>query len=189
MARTQDEERTHQIVMGAALLTALTVVLVGLLVGWRFLPGLLGEWIGAMVGIATTPFFLEASLAMLGIFIVISLNIWRRHREGDEFVFLEQVTGPDVPPDLPEHARWVIYRGNPADAVDEPTLLEQAEGALAIGDHAATAAALGAMDASDLKQAPALRVRLALARATGREALAVELAAELHRTENHQLTP
>ena len=66
--------------------------------------------------------------------IVISLNIWRQRKDGDEFVYLEQVAGPDAPADLPEHAKWAVYRQKPLDP-EAPSLLAQAEGAFAIGDY------------------------------------------------------
>ena len=104
MVRLHDE-RVKQVAIGASILIVLAVVVTGLLVGWRLLPGLLGEWVGTMVGILTTPFFMEASFAILGLVIVISLNHWRQHKDGDEFVYLEQVSGPEVPRDLPDQER------------------------------------------------------------------------------------
>lgn len=183
MTRVIDERR-KELAVGAAVLATLTAVGCGLLLGWRFLPGVVGEWFGTMLGIATTPFFLEASVAVLGLIVVISLNIWRRHKEGDEFVILEQVSGPDVPADLPEHARWAIYRGKHAETAVEPTALDLAEGALAIEDFEAVAGHLEAMSASELAQVPALRVRLELAQKTGHTELAATLAAQLRRAEN-----
>ena len=163
----EKDERVKQVVIGAGVLIALTLVVTGLLTGWRFLPGLLGEWVGMMVGIMTTPFFLEASFAILGLITVITLNQWRQSKDGDEFVYLEQVDGPDVPSNLPEHAKWAVYRQKPLDP-EAPSLLTQAEGAYGIGDFTAAAEWIGAMDPEELKQPETLRFRLELARATGR---------------------
>ena len=121
MVRTSDE-RVKQVAIGVGILVTLTVAVPVTLMGWRLLPGLLGEWVGTMIGIVTTPFFMEASFAILGLVIVISLNHWRQHKDGDELVYLEQVAGPDVPADLPEHAKWALYRDKPLDA-EVPTLL------------------------------------------------------------------
>lgn len=83
------DERVKQVAIAAGILMPLAVIVSGTLVGWRFLPGLLGEWVGTMIGILTTPFFMEASFAILGLLIVIMLNHWRVSRDGDEFVELE----------------------------------------------------------------------------------------------------
>lgn len=85
MVRLHDE-RVKQIAIGVSLIMAITVLVTGTLIGWRSLPGLLGEWIGMMIGILTTPFFMEASFALLGLVIVIVLNHWHQLREGDEFI-------------------------------------------------------------------------------------------------------
>ena len=180
MTRTHDE-RVKQVAIGASILMVLTVGVSGLLTGWRLLPGLLGEWVGTMIGIMTTPFFMEASFVILGLVIVIGLNLWRRHKDGDEFVYLEQVAGPDVPKDLPDHAKWAVYREKPLVA-EEMSGLALAEGAFAIGDYSAAAECIGAMSREELKQPETLRLRLALAEATGRDDLVAQLQTEISRT-------
>ena len=172
------DERVKQVAIGAGILMLLMVIVAGTLIGWRLLPGVLGEWVGMVIGIMTTPFFLEASFAILGLVLVVTLNSWRQHKEGSDFVYLEQVTGPQLPHDLPEKAKWALYRDPPLDAVG-PTLLEQAEGAFAIGEYAAAAEWIAAMDHAGMQQPETLRLRLELAKATGRDALARELEAEL----------
>lgn len=183
MTAAQEENRVRQIVVGACILGVLALMVCGLLVGWRYLPGLWGEWIGMMVGVITTPFFLEASFIFVGMMLVLVINYWRRTREGDELVYLEQLEGPDVPANLPEHAKWALYREQPL-AGETPTLLEQAEGALAIGDHEAAAEWIGAMSEAELKQPETLALRLALAKATGRGDLAGKLETELRAIRN-----
>jgi hypothetical protein len=173
MQRVYDE-RVKQVAVGVVILTTLTVLVAGTLLGWRLIPGLVGEWVGTMIGILTTPFFMEASFAILGLVTVISLNIWRRRKDGDEFVYLEQVAGPDSPRSLPEHAQWALYRQKPLDP-ESPSLLAQAEGALAIGDYSAAAEWIGAMDCGELKQPETLRLRLELAKLTGHSDLAKQL--------------
>ncbi|GAA5121932.1 hypothetical protein JIN84_01390 [Luteolibacter yonseiensis] len=88
------DERVKQVAIAAGILISLAVIVPGLLVGWRFLPGLWGEWLGTMIGILTTPFFMEASFAILGLVIVITLNHWRISRDGDEFVEIEAPAEP-----------------------------------------------------------------------------------------------
>lgn len=180
MKRIRDE-RVKQVAVGAVILLGLTVVVVSLLTGWRYMPGFLGEWIGTMMGIITTPFFMEASFAILGLVIVILLNHWRMTKDGEELVYLEQVTGPDVPANLPDHAKWAVYREPPLDVV-EPSLLAQAEGAYAIGDYSAATEWIGAMDHDELKQTTTLRLRVELAKATGRTDLVEMLENELQQT-------
>jgi hypothetical protein len=181
MERTNDE-RVKQVAIGVSILVVLTVVVPGLLMGWRLLPGLLGEWVGTMIGILTTPFFMEASFVILGFVIVIFLNNWRQRKDGDDFVYLEQVTGPELPQNLPEHAKWAIYREKPL-AGEDPSLLAQAEGAFAIGDYPAAGEWIGAMDHDELKQPTTLRLRLDLAKATGRDDLVKQLEAELRQSD------
>ena len=81
--------RGKQILVGAAVLGTLTVLVCSLLVGWRLIPGWVGEAFGMLAGVMSTPFFMEASFAVIGLLIVLGLNIWRRHKEGDEFVEIE----------------------------------------------------------------------------------------------------
>jgi hypothetical protein len=181
MARVQDE-RMKQVAIGAGLFMLLAVVVAGLLVSWRFIPGLLGEWVGTMMGLVMTPFILETSFAILGLLTVISLNIWRRRKDGDDFVYLEQVSGPRVPTNLPEHAKWAIYRSKPLEG-EEPSPLEQAEGALAIGDFQAAMEWIGAMNQETLKRPETLRLRLHLALATGRTDLVKILEDEIRQSE------
>jgi hypothetical protein len=177
MVRLHDE-RVKQVAIGAGLLIALAVVVTGLLLGWRLLPGLMGEWVGTMVGIMTTPFFMEATFAILGLVTVITLNHWRQHKDGDEFVYLEQVSGPEVPRDMPDQAKWAVYAQKPLDA-EVPTPLAQAEGAFAIGDYPAAAEWIGAMSPDELKQPDTLRLRRDLAAATGKDDLVKQLQAEI----------
>ena len=177
MERARDE-RVKQVVVGVGILVVLTLVVPGILMGWRFLPGLLGEWVGTMIGIMTTPFFMEASFVILGLVIVIFLNHWRQQKDGDEFVYLEQATGPEVPQDLPAHAKWAVYRDKPLDGED-PSLLAQAEGAFAIGDYPAATEWIGAMGHDELQLLETLRLRLELAKATGRNDLVEPLENEV----------
>ena len=185
MDRT-DDERVKQVAVGAAIVLAIGVIVPSTLVGWRYLPGLLGETVGTIIGVMTTPFCMEASFVILGMIIVIALNNWRRIKDGDDFVYLEQVDGPDTPADLPDQARWAVYLEKPLDAV-ELSLLAQAEGAFAIGDYEATTQWIGAMESPELKQPETLALRLELAKATGRTDLIELLENEIHsaRSKSH----
>ncbi len=83
--RTKDE-RVKQVIVAAAVLAAVTMVVAALLLGWRKVPGVPGEWLGMLVGIMSTPFFLEASFVLLGVLLLMVINAVQRHRAGDEFV-------------------------------------------------------------------------------------------------------
>jgi hypothetical protein len=83
------ENRGKQFLVGGVILLVVASVVISLLLFWREIPGLLGETVGKFVGIMSTPFFMEASFVILGFLIVVSLNTWRRHKEGDEFVVIE----------------------------------------------------------------------------------------------------
>lgn len=171
----KDHERTRQIAAGVGILLALMLAVCGVLTGWRYLPGLLGEWVGLMVGVMTTPFLLEASFLILGLIVVVAINIWRQRRSGDELVYLEQVEGVE---NLPEHAKWALYRDPPLDG-EMPSLQVQVEGALAIGDYESAAECIAAMPEADLKRLEILALRLELARATGRQELVDQLESDL----------
>lgn len=171
-----EENRKMQVVIAAAILTTITLCAVTLLIGWHYVPGLLGEWLGVIAGLISTPFFMEGTFVILGIIIVYSLNQWRMRKDGDEFVYLEQVAGPDVPKNLPDQAKWAVYGKEPLPPVDVP-LLAQAEGAVAIGDFESAAAVIASMNHDELAQEGVLEVRHALAVASGK----VELAERLNR--------
>jgi hypothetical protein len=97
MAVPMKDERVKQVAIGAVLLAGLTGGMVTLLLGWRQVPGVLGEWLGMVVGIMSTPFFLEASFVLVGVLVVMVVNAVRRHREGDEFVALEDLPAHPTP--------------------------------------------------------------------------------------------
>jgi hypothetical protein len=180
---TTDDDRRRQIAAGAGILLAITAIVCGGLIGWRHLPGLLGEWLGLMIGIVTTPFILELSFAVLGLTVVLALNHWRQKRTGDELMYLEQV---DEPGNLPEHASWAVFRDPPLTG-EEPSLLVQADGALEIGDYQTAAECLAALPEDELKLHEALSLRLKLARATGRADLAEKLDAQFRGTTDQNI--
>ena len=176
--KTDDDNRVKQVAVAVGILGLLTLVVCGALGGWHYLPGIWGEWIGMMIGVMTTPFFLEATFIFIGLVVVLAINHWREKREGDEFVYLEQVDAKEAPAGLPEQAKWAVYSEKPLPG-EVPSLQAQAEGALAIGDHEAAAEWIGAMSEGELKQPEVLFLRLELAKATGKTDLARQLECEL----------
>jgi hypothetical protein len=178
-ALTTDERasRRRQVAGAVAIFATILLLLLGLLIGRRYVPGFLGESLAGVAGVLTTPFILEAAFLVLGLLIVMTLNQWMQLREGDEFVYLDCVEGPDVPSDLPEHATFAVSPVN-ASPLEEPSLLARAEGALAMGDYDQAAELIAALPPAELGQPEVLEMRLQLARATGRQ----ELVARLERT-------
>lgn len=63
----------------------------------RYLPGVGGEFFGRLLGIISTPFLMEASFLVLGFVLVMTINLWRQRREGDEFVELDEAVGMPEP--------------------------------------------------------------------------------------------
>jgi hypothetical protein len=86
------DERVKQAAIATAILAGVGCGVVALLLGGRLVPGVLGEWLGTLAGIASTPFLLEPALALCGVLVVIVLNTVRRQREGDDFLSHEQLT-------------------------------------------------------------------------------------------------
>jgi hypothetical protein len=174
MARDDEESRVMGIVKGVALLVLLSVVILIVLLGWRVLPGLLGEWVGMIVGLVSTPFILEFFFVTLGLVLVITINHFRQRREGDELVYLEQVEGPEGLEALPERSRWAVYPDAPLDGV-APGLLERAEGAWAIGEAEEALRWIAEMSPAELAAPATLALRVEIARATGKPELAERL--------------
>lgn len=165
------DERIRQAVLGVAAVAGFGLVFLLLVMGTT-LPGLAGAFFLRVAGIVTTPFFLEITLAASGLLLVILINYWRRYRDGDEFVYLDQVE--DAPAGLPDHARWAVYQGKPLDGSD-PSPADLLEGAVATGEHELALEILAAMDDRELALPEVVRQRIALARATGKEDLARRL--------------
>ena len=85
----EKDPRAKQVMVAIAIFVVLSVLIVAALVGWRLLPEVLANWIGTLVGVMSTPFFLEASFIFIGLCIVVAINHWRQKRAGDDFVEIE----------------------------------------------------------------------------------------------------
>ncbi|MEM1084728.1 MAG: hypothetical protein AAGI48_11520 [Verrucomicrobiota bacterium] len=173
---SSDENRVKQVLVG---LGAILVVAFLIGFGWagRMIPGFIGEWFGVVVGIVTTPVLMETSFIILGLLIVLVINYWRMRREGDELVYLEQAEGPGTE-DLPDSARWAVYRDEPLKG-EIPPLLARAEGAFELGDHQATLEALAEMSDKEREAPKVLELRIRLAEVSGKEELADRLRKKL----------
>lgn len=167
----------RSIFKGLLVLLVVTLLLMGIQFA-RFLPGFLGECFAMVAGFLTTPFIMEASLVIGGFVAVILINDYRRHREGDEFVYLDEIQHP--PPGLPEHAKFAIYKEKPLPG-EEPSPMDQLEGAIAVGDHASALEILATFSDAELSSPEVLRLRLRLAEETGKTELAEKLRKQLER--------
>lgn len=166
------DSRRRQILAGALVIGGVGLLAIFLWLG-RLVPGFFGEWFGILAGIVSTPFLMEASFVVVGLMVVLGLNSWRHRREGDEFVYLEQVDGPEAD-ELPETARWAIYRDEPLPP-DTLGDLAEIEGALEVRDFTLAGELLAALDAGRLDEDPVLRLRIRLAEETGEATRAAEL--------------
>jgi uncharacterized membrane protein len=96
MRLRSDDERVKQVLIAMAILAAVACGVVTLWLGWMHIPGPAGEFLGMIVGIMSTPFFLEASFVVVGVLIVIVVNAVRRHRDGEDFVTVEQLAARET---------------------------------------------------------------------------------------------
>jgi hypothetical protein len=83
---SDQENRGKQVAVGGLIIFSMTSAVICLLVFWRYIPGWVGESVGKIAGLISTPFILEASFVIMGFGIVIMLNTWRRKKAGDDFV-------------------------------------------------------------------------------------------------------
>lgn len=90
MKEADTEDRGKQIAVGGLIMLLISVCVISLLLFWRLIPGWVGETVGLLAGVVSTPFFLEATFALLGFLIVVLLNSWRRKAAGDEFVEVDE---------------------------------------------------------------------------------------------------
>jgi hypothetical protein len=177
----KSDPRVKQLLVGIGAIF-LVCAIIGLIWYGGTLPGFVGEWFAMILGIITTPFLMEGSFIVLGLLIVMLINHWRLRREVDELVYLERAEGPGSEA-IPESARWAIYKEHPLDPVS-PGFIDQAEGALEIGDHDGVVEALTAMTEAERESPLVLGLRIRLADATGKDDLAARLRAQLDASNN-----
>ena len=180
MSATYTSSQARQILGGVVLLLVIMVAICVVLLGYHHLPGVLGEWVGMMVGFATTPILLEITFLIFGFCVVFWLNHKRQQKDGGEWVYLEEMEGRGIP----EHAKWAVLPVN-APLGEEPGLLDEAEGAADVEDWDGLVEVLAKLDERELKSVRVLGLRERLARATGRDDLAEELAGERRAAEKH----
>ncbi len=174
-----DDPRRLQLIIGLGILAVLVLCVPSFYIVWHYVPGFMGEFLGVLAGIISTPFLLEACFLILGLIIVIGLNNIRMRRNGDEYVYLEEVEDPGAHANLPARSSFAIYKDRPLDG-GEIAPLDAIEGALDADDPAQAAEWLAALDDDQLRQPACLALRIRLARATGKTDLADRLERELN---------
>ena len=86
--------------------------------------------------VLTTPFIMEASLALLGLCIVIAINCYRENKEGDGWVYLEQKSPSAdgrAADDPPHRHDAVVWQEKPASFDETEAGLGVVEGYLDLG--------------------------------------------------------
>ncbi len=159
------------LILGAAILVAL--IWLG-----TYLPGFAGEVFRMIAGMMWTPLLLDFSIFLFGIVLILWLNWFIRAREGDEYVYLEQVEGPEVPADLPAEARTAVFTEEPESQGLAPALAA-IEGALELDDPAVAAELLYELPPDALGSPEVLSLRIRLARKNGDLPKARQLVEEL----------
>ncbi len=183
MALSRAQRRSLTVGFGLILAAATLVALIWL---GSYLPGFAGEVFSVIAGLMWTPLILDFSIFLFGFILIFWLNWFIRAREGDEFVYLEQVEGPGVS-DLPEEARSAIFREEPKPQGLAPTLAA-IEGALELDDLSEAAELLFKLPQESLGTPEILALRIQLARKAGDRARSEELLEELRlRSPRHPL--
>ncbi len=82
-------ERNKQILIGSGLILLFFLGLGGVAAS-AYLPGFSGE-VGRMcLAMITTPFLMETAIFVLALTLLLGINGWRRNREGDDYVTLDE---------------------------------------------------------------------------------------------------
>lgn len=105
---------SRQVFWAIAIFAGILLLIAAMLIARRWVPGFFGEYLAGIAGVVTTPFLLEATFIILGLVIVVALNHWRQKRDGDEFVYLDEL---------------------PASSTEPPNLEQRLSEARSTGDH------------------------------------------------------
>ena len=185
MAFSRAQRRSLGVGFGLILVAAALVALIWL---GTYLPGFAGELFSMVAGLMWTPLVLDLTIFLFGVILIVWLNSFLRAREGDEFVYLEQVEGP-ASADLPEEARTAVFPDRPERPESSP-VLASIEGALALDDLSVATRLLYELPEEDLAAPEVLALRIQLARKRGDLERAGELLEELRlKSPRHPLCP
>lgn len=125
------------LIIGCSFMMVFFVVLGFIAIAALYLEGAPKEFAQKVAGMISSPVLMELSFFFIGVFLLISFNIIRRIKEGDEFVYLETVDSPEVKDSLPKGKQSAVYDHQPESFDgDLETHLAMIEGALEMRDHA-----------------------------------------------------
>ena len=83
------EVRKKQIWIGVVLISFFFLCLTGV-AAFAYLPGYPGEIGRFCLALVTSPFLMETSIAFLALTLLFAINGWRRIREGDDYLHLDE---------------------------------------------------------------------------------------------------
>jgi hypothetical protein len=126
----------------------------------------------AMFTFFTTPFILEITSALLLFILVLTYNSWRRHKDGEDWVYLVTQETEDRPlsPSASQRLQSQILTDKPEFADETETVISILEGYLELGMPSQALAELHKIPADDIAFAP-LRLRILSANLQTQEAL------------------
>ena len=175
MAFSRAQRKSLLIGVGLIFAAATLVELIWL---GAYLPGFVGELFLLVRGLMWTPLVLDFSIFLFGVILILWLNYFVRLKDGDEYVYLEQVEGPDLPADLPAEARSAVFPEEPVQQGLAP-VLAAIEGALDLEDYSEATTLLLALPPKELDSPDVLALRISLAERQGHDEKAAELRKEL----------
>lgn len=82
-------DRKKHILIGILLITFFFLCLGGI-AAVAYLPGYTGDIGRLCLAMVTSPFLMETSIAFLALTLLLGINGWRRIREGDDWVTLDE---------------------------------------------------------------------------------------------------
>lgn len=83
------DERKKHISIGMILI-AVFFILLASVAGVAYLPGFVGELGTMCLSMLTSPFVLETAIAGLAFTALFAINGWRRNKEGDDYLELDE---------------------------------------------------------------------------------------------------
>lgn len=83
------EENKKHILIGSSLIVLFFVGLVGIAAA-AYLPGFAGELGRMCLAWITSPFLMESALFFLALTLLFAINAWRRSKDGDDWVQLDE---------------------------------------------------------------------------------------------------
>lgn len=83
------EEHKKHILIGSGLITLFFLCLGGIAAA-AYLPGFSGELGRLCLAFITSPFLMETAIFFLALTLLFAINGWRRNREGDDWVSLDE---------------------------------------------------------------------------------------------------